>query len=246
MSSAPTPSGRIAEPVSPSSDRRPFQSSVLDSTGVSSHSVRSPTVTCLGPSPASPPVDGLPEASPNGSLSTTGHSTNGVPVTLARSVCLSLVNPVSVPVTSTLWPGLRTSVDQLSGYLRSFTSPSPTMVWSSSFRSLALNHAPCPSSSLLVLVILNASSNESPSILSACLTSSRSPSFSPDSASYFSRCRLGGMSGVRVHTTLDSRSLSLKCSVNRFSTRSAVLMRLHWMYARQPFSWAVSAETSLR
>lgn len=54
------------------------------------------------------------------------------------------------------------------------------------------------------------------------------------------------MSGVRVHTTLDSRSLPLKCSVNRFSTRSAVLMRLHWMYARQPFSWAVSAETSLR
>lgn len=96
---------------------------------------------------------------------------------------------------------------------------------SMSLRSLARNHAPSPvlESTLLVLVILNAISSESPSILSACLTSSRSPSLSPDFTSYFSRCRPGVMSGVRVHTTLDSRPLSLKCSVNRFSTRPAVL-----------------------
>lgn len=117
-----------------------------------------------------------------------------------------------------------------------------------SLRSLARNHAPSPvlESTLLVLVILNAISSESPSILSACLTSSRSPSLSPDFTSYFSRCRPGVMSGVRVHTTLDSRPLSLKCSVNRFSTRPAVLMRLHWIYAVQSFSCSTSADTSAR
>ena len=230
MSSAPTPTGRIAEPVSPSSDRRPFQSSVLDSTGVSSHSVRSPTVTCLGPSPspASPPVDGLPEASPNGSLSTTGHSTNGVPVTLARSVCLSLVNPVSVPVTSTLWPGLRIRLSQPSGYFRSVTVPSPTMVWSSSFRSLALNHAPCPSSSLLVLVIVNTITSPSFAPSSASLESSRSPFGQPLLLSHFSSLMPGVRSGVRVHTMLLVRSLPFTCSVNTFSWRSVTFTRVAW------------------
>ena len=47
--------------------------------------------------------------SPNGADVSTGHSVNGV------------------PVTSTLSPGLSTLVSQLAGYLRSTTSPSPTM-----------------------------------------------------------------------------------------------------------------------
>ena len=97
-----------------------------------------------------------------------------------------------------------------------------------------------------VLVILNAICWLSPAIFNASFTSSRSPACSPEATSYFSMWIDGVMSGVRVHTMLDWNSLSLKISVNWFSTRSDTFRRLHWMYARQPFSCALSADTRAR
>ena len=58
----------------------------------------------------------LPDWPP--SWSVTGHSTSGVPVTLARSVWWPpSVTPLRVPVTVTDSPGLRTRVSQLAGVL---------------------------------------------------------------------------------------------------------------------------------
>ena len=147
--------------------------------------------------------------SPNGADVSTGHSVNGVPVTLARSVWV-LVTPLSVPVTSTLSPGLSTLVSQSAGYLRSTTSPSPTMVESSSLMSLVRNTAPCfvSGSVLLVFVMVNTIS-VSPETVKASFELSRSPFGQPDLRSHFWTSMLGVMSGVRVHTTLDSRSLPL-------------------------------------
>ena len=138
--------------------------------------------------------------SPNGADMSTGHSVNGVPVTLARSVWV-LVTPLSVPVTSMLSPGLSTLVSQSAGYLRSTTSPSPTMVESSSLMSLVRNTAPCFVSGSVLLV--------SPETVKASFELSRSPFGQPDLRSHFWTSMLGAMSGVRVHTTLDSRSLPL-------------------------------------
>ena len=169
-------------------------------------------MTVLSPSLTSTALDGRVSSflPPNGSVTVTGHSTSGVPVTLTRSVWV-LVTPLSVPVTVTDSPGLSTRVSQSSGYFRSTTSPSPAMVLSTIFRSLARYQAPSPveESVLLVFVILNAISWPSPPIFNASFTSSRSPACSPDSTSYFSIWMLGVMSGVRVHTTFDSSVLSL-------------------------------------
>ena len=145
-------------------------------------------------------------------------------------------------------PGLSTRVSQLSGYFRSVTSPSPAMVLSTILRSLARYQAPSPveESVLDVLVILNAICWLSPAIFNASATSSRSPACSPEATSYFSIWIDGVMSGVRVHTMLDWNSLSLKISVNWFSTRSETFRRLHWMYARQPASCSLSADTRVR
>ena len=105
------------------------------------------------------------------------------------------------------------------------------MVLSTILRSLARYQAPSPveESTLLVLVILNAISWLSPAIFNASFTSSRSPACSPEATSYFSMWIDGVMSGVRVHTMLDGRFLSLKISVNWFSILSPTLTRLHWM-----------------
>ena len=181
--------------------------------------------------------------------SVTGHSTSGVPVTFTRSVCLPpCPTPFNVPVMMVDSPGLSTRVSQSSGYFRSVTSPSPAMVLSTILRSLARYQAPSPveESVLDVLVILNAICWLSPAIFNASFTSSRSPACSPEATSYFSMWIDGVMSGVRVHTMLDWNSLSLNCSVNWFSTRSDTFRRLHWMYARQPFSCALSADTRAR
>ena len=121
-----------------------------------------------------------------------------------------LVTPLSVPVTSTLSPGLSTLVPQSDGYLMSTTSPSPAMVESSSLRSLARNTAPCcvSGSVLLVFVMVNTIS-VSPETVSASFELSRSPAGHPDLRSHFWTEMDGVMSGVRVHTMLDRDSLSL-------------------------------------
>ena len=97
----------MVAPVVARSSRYPLQSSVLDSTVVSSHRVLSPTLTCLRPvvSDASPSTFVSPVWSPNWSV--TGHSTSGVPVTLTRSVCLPPCStPLRVPVMMVDSPGL--------------------------------------------------------------------------------------------------------------------------------------------
>ena len=100
------------------------------------------------------------------------------------------------------------------------------MVWSSSFRSLALNQAPWPESSLLVLVSVNTITSPSLAPSSASLESSRSPFGKPDFLSHFSMSMPGVRSGVRVHTMLLVRSLPFTCSVNTFSWRSVTFTRV--------------------
>lgn len=100
------------------------------------------------------------------------------------------------------------------------------MVWSSSFRSLALNQAPWPESSLLVFLMVNTMVVPSLAPSSASLESSRSPFGQPLLLSHFSSLMPGVRSGVRVHTMLLVRSLPFTCSVNTFSWRSVTFTRV--------------------
>ena len=91
--------------------RYPFQSSVLLAVWVSAHSCL-PSISVTSPVEYSGSMPS-PDSSLNGSPLDGAHSTSGVPVTMARSVCVSpSLTPLSVPVTLT---DLSTRVSQLSG-----------------------------------------------------------------------------------------------------------------------------------